>query len=99
MIQDRSHLYQWLQLSCKRSRRTSTLQCSSIALDGDQKCWSFSTHSVFWAERITVRKHMGCSLYFAITGAQPVIPLDIIEATYLQPPPDSILSTTNLIAQ
>jgi len=42
---------------------------------------------------------MGCSLYFAITGAQPVIPLDIIEATYLQPPPDSILSTTNLIAQ
>jgi hypothetical protein len=69
------------------------------AVDGDQKCWSFSAHSVFWAERITVRKCMGCSPYFAITGAQPVIPLDIIEATYLQPPPDSILSTTNLIAQ
>jgi len=42
---------------------------------------------------------MGCSPYFAITGAQLVIPLDIVEATYLQPPPDSILSTTNLIAQ
>jgi hypothetical protein len=42
---------------------------------------------------------MGCSPYFAITGAQPVIPLDIIEATYLQPPPNSILSTTNLIAR
>jgi hypothetical protein len=42
---------------------------------------------------------MGCSLYFAITGVQPVIPLNIIEATYLQPPPNSILSTTNLIAR
>jgi hypothetical protein len=42
---------------------------------------------------------MGCSPYFAITGAQLVIPLDIVEATYLQPPPDSISSTTNLIAR
>ena len=41
---------------------------------------------------------MGCSPYYATTGTHPLIPLDIIEATYLLPPPDSILSATDLIA-
>ena len=41
---------------------------------------------------------MGCSPYFAVTESHPLIPLDISEATYLQPPPDSILSTSDLIA-
>ena len=67
--------------------------------NGDASRWSQATHSVFWAERITVRKRMGCSPYFAITGCHPVIPLDVVEATYLQPPPTSILSTTDLIAR
>ena len=68
------------------------------AVDGDQSKWSTGAHSVFWAERITVRKRMGCSPYFAVTGSHPLIPLDIAEATYLQPPPDSILLTPDLIA-
>jgi hypothetical protein len=34
-----------------------------------------------------------------ITGSHPLIPLNISEATYLQPPPDSILSSTNLISR
>jgi hypothetical protein len=42
---------------------------------------------------------MGCSPYFAVTGSHPLIPLDISEATYLQPPPDSILSSTDLISR
>jgi hypothetical protein len=42
---------------------------------------------------------MGCSPYFVATGSHPLIPLDISEATYLQPLPDSILSTTDLIAR
>ena len=42
---------------------------------------------------------MGCSPYFAVTGLHPLLPLNISEATYMQPPPDSILSTTNLIAR
>jgi len=41
---------------------------------------------------------MGCSPYYAMTGTHSLIPLDITEATYLLPPPDSILSTTDLIA-
>jgi hypothetical protein len=69
------------------------------AADGKQNRWSQVAYSVFWAERITVRRRMGCSPYFAVTGSHPLIPLDISEATYLQPPPDSILSTTDLIAR
>jgi hypothetical protein len=41
---------------------------------------------------------MGCSPYFAITGAHPILPFDIAEATYLQPPPTSIMSSTDLIS-
>jgi hypothetical protein len=65
-------------------------------VDGDQKRLSLGLYSVFWAERVTPRKRMGCSPYFAITGAHPILPFDIAEATYLQPPPTSIMSTTNL---
>jgi hypothetical protein len=42
---------------------------------------------------------MGCSPYFAATGSHPLLPLDIAEATYLQPPPHSILSSTDLITR
>jgi hypothetical protein len=42
---------------------------------------------------------MGCSPFYAATGAIPLIPLDIVEATYLQPPPESTLTTTELIAR
>ena len=42
---------------------------------------------------------MGCSPYFGATGTHPLIPLDISEATYLQPPVESVLSSTDLIAR
>jgi len=42
---------------------------------------------------------MGCSPYYVMTGTHPLNTLDIIKAKYLLPPPDSILSTTDLIAQ
>jgi hypothetical protein len=42
---------------------------------------------------------MGCSPYFTVTGAHPILPFDIAKATYLQPPPTSIMSTTNLISR
>jgi hypothetical protein len=42
---------------------------------------------------------MRCSPYFAITGAHPILPFDIAEATYLQPPPTSVMSMTNLISR
>jgi hypothetical protein len=69
------------------------------AADGIESKWLQVAHSVFWAEWVTVRKWMGCSPYFAAMGTHPLIPLDITEATYLQPPPDSVLSTTDLLTQ
>ena len=41
---------------------------------------------------------MGCSPYFAATGTHPIVPLDIVEATWLRPPPEAVLSTEDLIA-
>ncbi|KDR69124.1 hypothetical protein GALMADRAFT_77818 [Galerina marginata CBS 339.88] len=69
------------------------------AADGDQSKWSQSAYSVFWADRVTVRRRMGCSPYFAATGTHPILPFDITEANYLLPPPDSVLSTTDLISR
>jgi transposase InsO family protein len=67
-------------------------------VNSDQKRWSLGVYSVFWAERVTPCKRMGCSPYFAITGAHPVLPFDIAKATYLQLPPTSVMSMTNLIS-
>jgi hypothetical protein len=69
------------------------------ACDGEESKWSSTAYSVFWAERVTVRRRMGCSPYFATTGAHPLLPFDITEANYLLPPPDSTLSSTDLISR
>jgi hypothetical protein len=67
--------------------------------DGEPNKWSIYAYSVFWAERVTIRRRMGCSPYFAATGTHPLLPFDITEANYLLPPPDSTLSTTDLITR
>jgi hypothetical protein len=69
------------------------------ACDGEEGKWSSTAYSVFWAERVTVRRRMGCSPYFATTGTHPLLPFDISEANYLLPPPEAILSATDLIAR
>lgn len=69
------------------------------AADGDEAKWAAIHHSVFWVERVTVCRRLGMSPYFAVTGMHPLLPLDLIEATYLLPPPASILSSMDLIAQ
>jgi hypothetical protein len=68
------------------------------AAGGQENKWSQVVYAVFWSERVTIRRRMGCSPYFAAHGVHPVLPFDIIEATYLLPPPTSILSTEDLIA-
>ena len=69
------------------------------AADGVESAWFPSLYSVFWAERITAKRRLGCSPYFIATGTHPLIPLDIHEATWLLPPPASVMSTTDLIAR
>ena len=69
------------------------------AADGNENKWSQVAYSVFWAERVTIRKHMGCSPYYAATGTHLLLPLDIVEATYLLLPLESILSMGDLIVR
>jgi len=69
------------------------------ACDGDQSKWSNTAYSIFWAEHVTIRRRMGCSPYFAATGTQPLLPIDIAEANYLLPAPAAPLSSTDLIAR
>lgn len=67
------------------------------ATGGDtRKWWWFLVHAV-WADRITTRRGLGCTPYFAVTGAHPTIPLDIVEATWLVEYPDTIIPTHELI--
>src|SRR5271155_2570905 len=61
--------------------------------------WSLTAYSIFWAERVTICQRMGCSPYFAAAGTHPLLPINIAEANYLLPTPNSPLSTTDLIAR
>jgi hypothetical protein len=69
------------------------------ACNGDKTKWSSIVYSVFWAEQVTIKCKMGCFPYFAVTRTHPLLPINIAEANYLLPPPDSVLSTTDLIAR
>ena len=53
---------------------------------------------VFWAERDTIRKATGYSPYFMAHGVHPLLPFDILEATYLAPNQNFGISTEELIA-
>ena len=68
------------------------------ACNRDESRWSTHTCSVFWAERVTIWKHMGCSPYFGAHGTHPLLPLDIVESNYFLPLPASSLMSMELIA-
>ena len=99
------HIY-YIMISRYNSRANGIIKRSHFdvrqalvkAYDRDISKWNRGAYSVCWAERMMTRRRMGCLLYYAATGATPLIPLDITEPTYLQPPPLSVLSTTDLIA-
>ena len=67
------------------------------ATGGNPSKWFWFFHHVLWADRITIRKYFGCSPFFMTTGAHPILPLDILEATWLVDFPGRILSTAELI--
>ena len=72
-------------------------QMLTKATGGDTSKWYWFFYHVLWADRITIRKRLGCSPFFMVTGAQPTLPLDILEATWLIKLPGRILSTAELI--
>ena len=104
---EKKYLVRHIRISGYNSRANGIVERSHFdvrqalfkAADGAENKWSQAAHSVFWSERVTPRKRMGCAPYFAVTGTHPLLPFDVIEANYLLPPPDSMLSTTDLISR
>ena len=68
------------------------------ATDGNPSKWFWFFHHVMWADRVSIRKGFGCSPFFMVTGAHPILPLDIQEATWLVNLPGRVLTTVELIA-
>ncbi|EJD41808.1 hypothetical protein AURDEDRAFT_68242 [Auricularia subglabra TFB-10046 SS5] len=60
--------------------------------------WASKAHAVFWAERVTAKRHLGMSPYRMVHGCEPVLPLDFEQATWLVPPMQPPMSTEELIA-
>lgn len=65
---------------------------------GRENKWREVLHLVFWAERITIRRATGYSPYYMVHGVHPLLPFDILEATYLSPKQDFGMSTEALVA-
>ena len=65
---------------------------------GNKSKWCKVLPLVFWAERVTIRRSTGYSPYYMVHGIHPLLPFDILEATYLSPPQDFYTSTEDLVA-
>lgn len=65
---------------------------------GKESEWRKVVPQVLWAERVTIRKSTGYSPYYMVHGVHPLLPFDIVEATYLAPTQDFPISTEELVA-
>jgi hypothetical protein len=65
---------------------------------GDIKRWLDVAPFIFWADRVTIRKSTGQSPFYMAHGIEPVLPFDIVHATYLVPKLDKPLTTSELIS-
>lgn len=65
---------------------------------GVESKWREVLPQVFWAERVTIRKSTGYSPYYMAHGVHPLLPFDILEATYLSPTQDFGITTEELVA-
>lgn len=60
--------------------------------------WPEVTPYAIWADRVTVRKHIGYSPFYMVHGIDPILPFDVTEATFLVPKVDKPLKTEDLIS-
>jgi len=65
---------------------------------GNIKRWYEYAPYAFWADHVTTRKATGLTLYYAAHGIEPLLPFDIMEATFLIAPIFMPLSTADLLA-
>src|ERR1700753_3121478 len=67
------------------------------ATGGNMRKWFWFLAQVIWADRVTIRRGLGCSPYFAVTGCHPVLPLDLVETTWLVEYPGEVITTAELV--
>ncbi|KZV95172.1 hypothetical protein EXIGLDRAFT_587393, partial [Exidia glandulosa HHB12029] len=60
--------------------------------------WAMLLIFIFWAERVTVKRHLGISPYRMAHGCEPILPFDLREATWLTAPMQPPMTTEDLIA-
>ena len=81
----------------KRQHRTI---CESIfkACNGNNSSWPTVASFAFWADRATTCRSTGHSPFFMAHRVEPILPFDIIQATFLVPDLTQPLSTEDLLA-
>jgi len=65
---------------------------------GNIKKWYKHAPYVFWADRITTCKSTSMTPFYAAHGVEPLLPFDIMEATFLTAKFSNQLSTASLLA-
>jgi hypothetical protein len=68
------------------------------ACKGKESWWPTVTPHIFWANCATTRKSTGYSPFFMAHGIEPILPFDLVQATFLVPDLINPLSTTDLLA-
>jgi hypothetical protein len=59
--------------------------------------WYWFLQSVLWADRTSVRKRLGFSPYYMVTGMHPILPLDAAEATWMARAPEQVMTREEMI--
>jgi hypothetical protein len=70
----------------------------SKACDGDDSRWPTIAPFASWADRTTTHKSTGHSPFYMAHGVEPILPFDLIQATFLVPNLTSPLLTVELLA-
>jgi len=68
------------------------------ACEGNESQWPTIAPFAFWADHATTRKSTGHSPFYMVHGVEPILPFDIIQATFLVPNLTQPLSTEELLA-
>ena len=68
------------------------------ACKGQISQWPGKVHIAFFADKITITRSTGFSPFFLLYGVEPVLPLDLFEATFLVQGFTDNMSTEDLLA-
>jgi hypothetical protein len=63
----------------------------------DVRKWYWFLPQIVWVDRITTWQGLGSLPYFTAMGCHPIIPLDIVESTWLMDYPGEIITTAELV--